>query len=121
MSNPSPFFVGFHRRLFGRKPLSGEQNRLQQAAVADQLCGQQLVALFGQFIDAKLLDFKAASGTNSRSRIFSVPVTFWAFLGQVLDSGSSCRKAVCPREPLIKERIRWKCCVGGKIFTSSEF
>ena len=95
MSNCAPFFAGFHRRLFGRKPLSGVRKCLNQTAISDQLCGQQLVALFGQFIDAKLLDFKAASGTNSRSRIFSVPVTFWAFLGQVLDSGSSCRKAVC--------------------------
>ena len=104
MSNPSPFFVGFHCRLFGRKPLSGVRKCLDQTAISDQLCGQQLVALFGQFIDAKLLEFKATSGTNSRSRIFSVPVTFWAFLGLMLDSGSSCRKAVCPSaDPLFPE------------------
>lgn len=95
MSNSAPFFTGFHRRLFGRTPLSGERKHLDQTAIADQLCGRQLVALFGQFIDAKLLDFKTVSGVNSRSRIFSVPVTFWAFLGQVLDANSSCRKAVC--------------------------
>ena len=104
MSNPSPFFVGFHRRLFGRKPLSGVRKCLDQTAIADQLCGQQPVALFGQFNDAKLLDFKAASGTNGRSRIFSVPVTFWAFLGQVLDSGSSCRKAVCRVQTLFSHK-----------------
>jgi len=95
MSNRSPFFAGFHRRLFGRKPVSGERKKLAESSMADQLCRQQLVVLFGHFIGAKLLDFKTFNGVNSRCRIFSVPVTFWAFLGQVLDSGSSCRKAVC--------------------------
>ena len=94
MSNPSPFFVGYHRRLFGRNPFSVVRICLDQTAIADQLCGQQPVALFGQFIEAKLLDFKATSGTNSRSRILSLPVTFWAFPGQVLDSGSSCRNVI---------------------------
>ena len=31
---------------------------------------------------------------NSRQRIFSPLVTFWAFLAQVLERGSSCRDAL---------------------------
>lgn len=35
-----------------------------------------------------------ASGLHSRQRIYSRPVTFWAFLSQTLSPDSSCRKAV---------------------------
>ena len=34
------------------------------------------------------------SGLHSRQRIYSRPITFWAFLSQILSPDSSCRKAV---------------------------
>jgi hypothetical protein len=35
-----------------------------------------------------------AKGINSRQRIYPLPLTFWAFLSQVLSPGSSCREIV---------------------------
>lgn len=107
MSKQPPFFTGFHRQLFGRKPLSGARKRLDESNPPDLLCGQQLIALFGHFIQASLLEFKAPKGSSSRDRIFSVPVTFWAFLSQVLDAGSSCRKAVSKVQVLFSLK-KWK-------------
>jgi hypothetical protein len=58
------------------------------------LCASQLKSLFGPFLPEQLMHRKNAKGASSRERIFSPAVTFWAFLGQVLDPTSSCRKAV---------------------------
>jgi hypothetical protein len=60
----------------------------------DSLCFNQLHLLFGSFIPASILDFRASSGANSRRRIFSPAVTFWAFLSQVFDPDAPCRKAL---------------------------
>ena len=94
MTKSTAFFPSLKRLLFGRKPLSGVQKVLRSQDDIDPLCVSQLTSLFGSFLPAHLLQFKAASGANSRSRVYSPTVTFWAFLGQVLDPGSSCRKAV---------------------------
>ena len=68
----------------------------------DRLCAAQLQALFGEYVPVDLLGQKARVGAGSRDRVFTAKVTFWAFLGQVLDPGSSCRKAVSfPR------KVRW--------------
>ena len=48
---------------------------------------------FGEFIPRALLS-RAKEGVNSRERIFTPLVTFWAFLAQVLERGSSCRDAL---------------------------
>ena len=51
------------------------------------------MAAFGEFIPQTLLG-RSKAGVNSRQRIFSPLVTFWAFLAQVLERGSSCRDAL---------------------------
>ena len=54
---------------------------------------QELYELFGHLFPEHLL---AASdvGTNSRERVFTPQVTFWAFVAQILSPGSSCREIV---------------------------
>lgn len=94
MRAKSPFFTGFHKLFGGRKPASAIEKLLGLRREVDVLCATQLTALFGAFLPAELLARKSAAGVGSRERIFSRAVTFWAFLGQVLDPGSPCRKAV---------------------------
>ena len=53
---------------------------------------QELERLFKPFLPAGLLA-QADEGPNSRDRVYSVIVTFWTFLWQVLN-GASCRSAV---------------------------
>jgi hypothetical protein len=48
---------------------------------------------FGELIPQTLLA-RSKEKVNSRQRIFSPLVTFWAFLAQVLERGSSCRDAL---------------------------
>jgi hypothetical protein len=94
MREKSPYFSGFHKLLGGRKALSTLQKLLNTRSQIDALCAAQLKSLFGPFLPGSLLFHKSARGTGSRERIFSSAVTFWAFLGQVLDPASSCRMAV---------------------------
>lgn len=54
---------------------------------------QELEQLFGSLFPPGLLS-QADEGLNSRDRIYSVAVTFWTFLWQVLNPGSPCRSAV---------------------------
>ncbi len=77
--------------LFGKfhspkAPLRRARHRLQSAAP------QELEPLFGTCLPAGLLS-QADDGPNSRKRVYSVWVTFWAFLWQSLN-GASCRSAV---------------------------
>jgi len=104
MPKTSPLFPGFSRCLFGRPPVSELDKIARQRSAIDRLCLAQLYELFGAFLPANLLEFKAASGSNSRRRIFTPTVTMWAFLGQVLDPGSSCRKAVANLQALFAAR-----------------
>ena len=53
----------------------------------------ELYELFGEFLPDHLLSM-SEEGANSRERIFTPKVTFWAFVSQVLDVGSACRDAV---------------------------
>lgn len=54
---------------------------------------EELEKLFAPCFPAGLFS-QADEGPNSRDRVFSVGVTFWAFLWQTLNPGSSCRSAV---------------------------
>ena len=78
--------------LFGRfhsskASLAKTQSQLSAAAP------QELEPLFGSCLPAGLLS-QADEGINSRERVYSVRVTFWTFLWQVLNPGSSTRSAV---------------------------
>ena len=104
MAIKDPFFPGFHRVLFGRPPVSELDKRACERGKIEQLCLDQLGALFGAFLPASLLASKPRSGDNSRRRIYTPTVTFWGFLGQVLVPGSSCRKAVSNIQTLFAAR-----------------
>ena len=82
------------RVLFGRPPVALLEKISRARRDVEELCVSQFQLLFGGFIPASLIDFRADAGTNSRRRVFSPAVTFWAFLGQVLDPGAPCRKAL---------------------------
>src|SRR5271154_2765834 len=91
MPNSTPFFAAFGSLLFGRAPRSRLQELLAQWPQRPSL--NQYMAAFGEFIPQTLLA-RSKEKVNSRQRIFSPLVTFWAFLAQVLERGSSCRDAL---------------------------
>lgn len=78
--------------LFGKfhspkAPLHRARNQLAQVPPHD------LEQLFGSCFPPGLLA-QAEEGPNSRERVFSVRVTFWAFLWQALSPAGSCRNAL---------------------------
>ena len=91
MAARTPFFSAFQRLLFGKPPLSEAVKLLRQGSSSPAL--SQYRAAFDEFIPKASLDL-GKSGENSRARIFPLVVTFWAFLAQVLERGSSCRAAL---------------------------
>ena len=74
--------------LFGR--FHSPRKRLRQELARTP---QELELLFGSCLPAGLLS-QTDEGRNSRDRVYSVRVTFWTFLWQVLTPGASCRSAV---------------------------
>jgi len=54
---------------------------------------QELYELFGHLFPERLLELNQ-EGVNSRERVFSPQVTFWAFVAQVLSPASPCRETV---------------------------
>jgi len=78
--------------LFGRfhSPKAPLLKARQQASA---VAPQELEQLLGGCLPPGLLS-QAEQGPNSRQRVFSVRVTFWTFLWQVLNPGSSTRSAV---------------------------
>jgi hypothetical protein len=87
MPNTTPFFKAFGPLLFGRPA----RRTLQKIGRLNSL--QELYELFGHLLPEQLL---AASekGVNSRDRLFSTQVTFWAFAAQILSPGTACREIV---------------------------
>lgn len=87
MSSSTPFFKAFGPLLFGR-PARGA---LRKVGRLNSLQG--LYELFGHLIpEARLA--ASPTGRNSRERVFTPQVTFWAFVAQILSPGSSCREIV---------------------------
>jgi hypothetical protein len=91
MPNSTPFFAAFGSLLFGRAPRCRLQELLGQWPQMPSI--NQYMEAFGEFIPQTLLG-RSKEKVNSRQRIFSPLVTFWAFLAQVLERGSSCRDAL---------------------------
>ena len=78
--------------LFGKfhspkAPLLKARHRMAAAAP------QELERLFQSCLPAGLLA-QTQEGPNCRDRVYSLSVTFWTFLWQTLNPGSSCRQAV---------------------------
>src|SRR2546428_408238 len=87
MTSLTPFFKTFWPLLFWRP----ERAAVCKIARFNSLPG--LYELFGHLIPERLLAASEA-GANSRERVFTPQVTFWAFVAQVLSPGSSCREIV---------------------------
>lgn len=94
MSLKAAFFPAFHRAGLGRKPLAARLREMLKVRKLDAICLAHLDGLFGSAVPSWLRTFKPDKGVNSRKRAFTPILTFWAFLAQVLDAGSSCRCAV---------------------------
>lgn len=91
MKNKTPFLDGFPTSLFGRGKASGQALLRQAHRQAVDRCPGQLSALFADVIAPELV---ASLADNQRDREYPDPVTFWAFLGQVLSEDGACRRAV---------------------------
>ena len=87
MSSSTPFLKAFGPLLFGRP----ERGALRKLARLNSL--QELYELFGHLVPEQALA-PTEAGENSRERIFTSQVTFWAFAAQVLNPGSACREVV---------------------------
>lgn len=87
MSSSTPFFKAFGPLLFGRPA----RETIKKLARLNSI--QELYELFGHLFPEHLLA-ASDSGTNSRERVFTTQVTFWAFVAQILSPGSSCREIV---------------------------
>lgn len=87
MPNVTPFFQAFGPLLFGRSARS----QIEKVKRLDGL--GELYELFGDLLPDRLLSM-SEEGPNSRERIFTPKVTFWAFVSQALDVGSACREVV---------------------------
>ena len=91
VSNPTPFFAALGPLLFGRPRLTQIEKLLRDQGDGHSL--SQYQESFGEFIPKALLG-PSTDGLNSRQRLFPQLITFWAFLAQVLERGSSCRDAL---------------------------
>lgn len=87
MPSTTPFFQAFGPLLFGRVA----RGAIQKLRRLDSL--HELYELFGHLFPERLLA-SSEEGLNSRERIFTPQVTFWAFVAQVLTPGSPCREMV---------------------------
>lgn len=87
MSSKTPFFQAFGPLLFGRPA----QRVMKKVRKLDSL--QELYEIFGHLLPTRLLE-PSDEGVNSRERIFSARVTFWAFAAQVLSPGTACLEIV---------------------------
>jgi hypothetical protein len=87
MPSKTPFFQAFGPLLFGR-PARSVFDKVERL---DSL--QELYRIFGHLLPEKVLA-PTESGTNSRKRLFSAQVTFWAFVAQILSPGTACREIV---------------------------
>jgi hypothetical protein len=64
---------------------------------------QELYEIFGHLLPERLLA-PTEKGTNSRERLFSTQVTFWAFAAQILSPGTACLEIVRRVEAWWQER-----------------
>src|SRR3990172_9374284 len=80
----TPFFPCWRAQLWSLR-------QTRQCLAAQPLPAIQ--KLFGSWIAPAAL-CQEDEGLNSRERLFPIRLMFWAFLGQILNPGSSCREAV---------------------------
>jgi hypothetical protein len=84
MNTPTPFFPAWRARL---APLKATLQDLRAQPLP------YLHHLFASWVPAPALA-QETQGLNSRQRLFPLRLTFWAFLSQILNPGTSCREAL---------------------------
>jgi hypothetical protein len=93
MLNRERFFPGFNHILCGNPPKSALAQLKEKLAGLKQSSLSEISDLFCSLVPLDKLQPKA-SKANSRERIYSLNVTFWAFLHQVINPRTSCREVV---------------------------
>jgi hypothetical protein len=80
----TPFFPAWRPRLNPLKPVLHKVRSRPLSAIQ---------SLFGSALPEQALA-QQEQGSHSRERVFTLALTFWAFLAQILTPGTSCREAV---------------------------
>jgi len=93
MNQRTAFLPGLSHLLCGRQRRSQLDQLRAQSEQWRRSSLSQLCEIFGPWLPAALLA-PTATGVNSRQRSYPLDLTFWAFLSQVLNPGSSCREIV---------------------------
>ena len=93
MHNPTPLFPGFHLQTLRRKPRSDIQKLAEKIDQLKQKSFSQLSECLDQFIPNSFLQ-PAASGSQSRQRLYSKKNTFCAFFSQIIDADDGCQEVV---------------------------
>jgi len=88
-----PFLPGYNHILCGKPPKSALAQLNEKLAGLRQSSLSELSDLFGKLVPARYLQRKDEK-VNSRERLYSQNVTFWAFLFQSLNPMGSCLEAV---------------------------
>ena len=87
------FLPGMNHILCGKPPKSALVQLKEKAEAFKDSSLSELSDLFSNLVPSKHLEAKARK-ENSRTRIYSLNVTFWAFLSQVLSPQGACLEAV---------------------------
>lgn len=93
MRQNTPFLPGLSHRLFGRQRRSQLEALRAQSEQWREASLSRLCEIFGPWLPAAMFA-PTAKGINSRQRTYPLPLTFWAFLSQVLSPGCACREIV---------------------------
>lgn len=88
-----PMLPGFYLPKRGRKSRTPQQAFAARLASIKEKTFKQIGEIFSPFVPMAALGQEEA-GAMSRRRIFTKENTFWAFLGQSLDSDGGCKEVV---------------------------
>ncbi len=88
-----PMLPGFYAPKRGRKSRTPQQVFAARLASIKEKTFKQIGEIFSPFLPIAALRQEPA-GAMSRRRIFTKENTFWAFLGQCLDSDGGCKEVV---------------------------
>ena len=87
------YLPGYCRNAYRKSPKSALAQLNEKLGAIRQSSLSELVDIFGKWVPSKYLERKAKKA-NSRDRLYSQNVTFWAFLFQVLSPMTSCLEVV---------------------------
>lgn len=102
MRNLEQFLPGMNHILCGRPPKTPLAQMEAKIRGYRESSLSELMSVFGAFIPFDRLSPKR-SQSNSRCRDYSLAITFWAFLWQVLTPGTPCREVVRKVQSLCSE------------------